>query len=122
MWSSLLLPWLACSACYASAAINTTTQTRGQSRPTCRNVPGVPGFPTDAQWAALNTTVSGRLVKVVPFVEFCLTQHGGCTAQQSSSSVFRAQVPGAMNGVKLLPPPPVFWFLRRELMHVFFID
>lgn len=65
---------------------------------TCRNVPGNPGYPTIEQWAALNSTVSGRLVEVVPFVEFCNTR-GGCTPEQSASSSFRAGVPGAMNGV-----------------------
>ena len=69
---------------------------------TCRNRPGNPGYPTNEQWAVLNATVSGRLVKVVPFVEFCNTQ-GGCTAEQSASSSFRAGVPGAMDGVRSLP-------------------
>ena len=68
---------------------------------TCRNVPGNPGFPTDEQWATLNTTVSGRLVKVVPFVEFCTAQ-GGCTAEQFTSATFRATVPGAMDEVRLV--------------------
>lgn len=78
----------------------------------CRNVPGDAGFPTDAEWAVLNTTVSGRLVKVVPFVEFCTAQ-GGCTAQQSGSSVFRAGIPGAMNQVKLSPPYPMMSAFNR---------
>lgn len=74
---------------------------------TCRNVPGSPGYPTSMQWEALNTTVSGRLVKVVPFVEFC-NDMGGCTEEQSASSSFRANVPGAMDQVKLSLPP--FYF------------
>ena len=69
---------------------------------TCRNLPGDPGYPTHEQRAVLNTTVSGRLVKIVPFVEFCNSQ-GGCTAEQSASSSFRAGVPGAMDGVRSLP-------------------
>ena len=66
----------------------------------CRNVPGSPGYPTNEQWAALNNSVSGRLVEIIPFVEFCNTQ-GGCTAEQSASSSFRAGVPGAMNEVRV---------------------
>ena len=66
----------------------------------CRIVPGNPGYPTNEQWAALNTTVSGRLVELVPFVKFCNSQ-GGCTAEQSASSSFRAGVPGAMDGVSV---------------------
>ena len=85
---------LTCSA-YSGLAL--TSQNPAQ-KSTCRNVPGSVGYPTDAQWVALNATVSGRLVKVVPFVEFCTAQ-GGCTAQESASSSFRAGVPGAMNQV-----------------------
>ncbi|KDR76424.1 hypothetical protein GALMADRAFT_279116 [Galerina marginata CBS 339.88] len=66
--------------------------------PVCRNVPGSAGFPTSADFAALNKTVSERLVHVVPFVEFCVSV-GGCSAQQFTSSVFRDEVPGAMNQV-----------------------
>lgn len=64
----------------------------------CRNVPGSPGFPTGQDFASLNKTLSGRLVNVVPFVEFCTT-NGGCTLQQFTSSTFRGGVPGAMNQV-----------------------
>ena len=83
-----------------------------QSPLTCRNIPGNLGYPTNDQWAALNTTVSGRLVKVVPFVEFCNSQ-GGCTAEQSSSASFRAGVPGAMDGVSV--SLSAFWARRRMI-------
>ena len=63
---------------------------------------GDPGYPTNEQWAVLNATVLGRLVNIVPFVEFCNSQ-GGCTAEQSASSSFRSGVPGEMDGVRSLP-------------------
>ncbi|KAF8882095.1 hypothetical protein BD779DRAFT_1444980 [Infundibulicybe gibba] len=65
----------------------------------CRNVPGSMGFPSTAEWAALNTSVSGRLVAVVPTVKFCNSLPGGCTPQQFTSSVFLDEVPGSMNQV-----------------------
>ncbi|KAF8804519.1 FAD-binding domain-containing protein [Phlegmacium glaucopus] len=92
MSSALTIALLACSAWSGLASVIDNNDRSSY----CRNIPGDPGFPTNTQWAALNTTVSGRLVNVVPFVEFCTAQ-GGCTAQQSGSSVFRAGVPGAMN-------------------------
>jgi hypothetical protein len=92
--AALLTSLFICSAWYGLTSTSTA-----QSPQICRNVPGNPGFPTDMQWAAFNTTVSGRLVKVVPFVEFC-TVRGGCTMEQSTSSSFRAGVPGAMDGVR----------------------
>ena len=96
--AALLISLFVCRALVTSTSFVAQTP---QISSTCRNVPGNPGYPTNEQWAALNTTVSGRLVQVVPFVEFCNAQ-GGCTAEQSSSSSFRAGVPGAMNEVRLL--------------------
>ncbi|KAG6856861.1 hypothetical protein H0H87_012678 [Tephrocybe sp. NHM501043] len=67
---------------------------------TCRNVPGSAEYPTEAQWVDLNTTLSGRLVSVVPSAKFCKTLPSGiCTDTQWSSAVFRNEVPGAMNQV-----------------------
>lgn len=97
----LIMATLLISLFVCRVLTSTSTVTHWQSPhilSNCRNVPGDPGYPTNEQWAALNTTVSGRLVEIVPFVEFCDTQ-GGCTAKQSSSSSFRAGVPGAMNEV-----------------------
>lgn len=66
----------------------------------CRNQPGDAKYPSPAQWKELNNTVSGRLVPIVPFVGHCKTLPGGtCTAEQYGSSVFRKEVPGAMNYV-----------------------
>ena len=93
--SALLISLFVCRA-LISSSIDVSESPLTLS--TCRNVPGNPGYPTNEQWATLNSTVSGRLVEVVPFVEFCNTR-GGCTPEQSASSSFRAQVPGAMNGV-----------------------
>ncbi|KAF7377586.1 hypothetical protein MSAN_00181300 [Mycena sanguinolenta] len=72
-----------------SAASNTTSR--------CRNVPGNPGYPSAAEWDALNTTVFGRLVTVVPSAKFCASLAGGaCTEDQWTSALFRATIPGAM--------------------------
>ncbi|KAG6853994.1 hypothetical protein C0991_011651 [Blastosporella zonata] len=66
----------------------------------CRNVPGSAGYPTDVQWADLNSTLSGRLASVIPSAQFCKDLPGGaCTNAQWSSAVFRNEIPGAMNQV-----------------------
>ncbi|KAJ7171061.1 FAD-binding domain-containing protein [Mycena filopes] len=74
----------------------------------CRNVPGSAGFPNSTAWNALNATVSGRLVNVVPSAKFCADR--GCTDAEWASGVFRSSIPGAMNqpnweqGYDLTPP------------------
>jgi hypothetical protein len=37
----------------------------------CRATPGTRGWPSNAEWAALNRTVSGRLIKTVPPAASC---------------------------------------------------
>ncbi|SJL12446.1 uncharacterized protein ARMOST_15873 [Armillaria ostoyae] len=64
----------------------------------CRTVPGDPSFPSGEEWNSLNSSVSGRLVKVVPSAQFCNT-HGGCTNAEWISASFRADIPGAMDKV-----------------------
>ncbi|KAJ7203186.1 FAD-binding domain-containing protein [Mycena rebaudengoi] len=66
-------------------------------RRACRNVPGSAGFPTAAAWKALNSTVSGRLVDVVPTAKYCANLPGGCTDEQWTSAIFRITIPGAMD-------------------------
>jgi hypothetical protein len=67
----------------------------------CRNVPGSPGFPSVAQWNALNHSISGRLTSVVPSAKFCHElPSGSCTDAQWESSTFRDMIPGAMNYVR----------------------
>ena len=63
----------------------------------CRNQPGDPGYPTAANWSALNDTIYGRLVTVVPSAKACLEL--GCTEAQWESGVFRQTIPGSMNAV-----------------------
>ncbi|KAI0248041.1 hypothetical protein BJV78DRAFT_1156791 [Lactifluus subvellereus] len=63
----------------------------------CRNQPGDPGYPTTADWSALNDTIYGRLVGVVPSVKACLEL--GCTEAQWESGIFRQKIPGSMNAV-----------------------
>jgi hypothetical protein len=64
----------------------------------CRNQPGDPGYPTDADWSTLNATIGGRLLKVVPSAEAC--RELDCTEAQWESSVFRQAIPGSMNAVR----------------------
>lgn len=65
----------------------------------CRNQPGDPGYPTDTEWAALNDTIGGSLVRVVPSVEAC--RELDCTDAQWASGIFRQTIPGAMNAVRI---------------------
>lgn len=68
----------------------------------CRNLPGDPGFPSQAEWDKLNATIDGRLVTVVPSAEFCHElPAGSCSSQQWASTLFRTSVPGAMVNVRL---------------------
>lgn len=71
----------------------------------CRNLPGDPGYPSQAEWDVLNATIDGRLVAVVPSAKFCHElPAGSCPSQQWESTLFRTSVPGAMINVRL-------WFL-----------
>ncbi|KAJ7474372.1 FAD-binding domain-containing protein [Mycena galericulata] len=79
--------------------------------PACRNIPGSAGYPGPAAWRAFNSTISGRLVNVVPSAKFCESLPSGeCTEEQWTSFVFRNTIPGAMNqvnweqGYDLAPP------------------
>lgn len=63
----------------------------------CRSQPAQPGFPSAQDWAALNKTVDGRLVAVVPSAKACADI--GCTAAQWTSALFRNTLPGQMNAV-----------------------
>lgn len=39
----------------------------------CRYIPGDAGWPNATDWDALNTTVGGRLIKIVPLAAVCHT-------------------------------------------------
>ncbi|KZV68486.1 FAD-binding domain-containing protein [Peniophora sp. CONT] len=69
----------------------------GSTAARCRSEPGQLGFPSTQDWTALNETVDGRLVAVVPSAKACADI--GCTAAQWSSSTFRNALPGQMNAV-----------------------
>ena len=66
----------------------------------CRNQPGGPGYPSAADWSALNNSIDGRLVKVMPSAKACVEL--GCTDAQWESGVFRQNIPGSMNTVGIL--------------------
>ncbi|KAJ7724334.1 FAD-binding domain-containing protein [Mycena maculata] len=80
--------------------------------PACRNIPDSAGYPNAAAWNAFNSTVSGRLVNVVPSAKYCRESvpGGACTDTQWTSAVFRNTIPGAMEqvnweqGYDLTPP------------------
>lgn len=63
----------------------------------CRNQPGDPNYPTAEDWSALNDTIGGRLLRVVPSAEACRELR--CTEAQWASGIFRQTIPGAMNAV-----------------------
>ena len=67
----------------------------------CRNQPGSPGYPSGANWSALNDTIGGRLVNVVPSAKACVEL--SCTEAQWQSSVFRQAIPGSVNAVSFIP-------------------
>ncbi|KAJ7878753.1 FAD-binding domain-containing protein [Mycena olivaceomarginata] len=74
------------------------SQEAASSKAACRNIPGSPGYPNAAAWSALNATVSGRLVTVLPSAKFCANlPGGGCTDAQWTSALFRSTIPGAMD-------------------------
>lgn len=71
----------------------------------CRNLPGDPGYLSQAEWDILNATIYGRLVTVVPFAKFCYGSLQVVVLRSSGrSTLFRTSVPGAMLIVRL-------WFL-----------
>lgn len=78
----------------------------------CRNQPGDPGYPSPADWSALNDTINGRLINVVPSAKAC--SELGCTEAQWESGVFRQTIPGSMNAVGILTWPffPLMTLLR----------
>jgi hypothetical protein len=63
----------------------------------CRNQPGSPGYPSGADWSALNDTIDGHLINVVPSAKACLKL--GCTEAQWQSGNFRQTIPGSMDFV-----------------------
>jgi hypothetical protein len=66
----------------------------------CRNQPGSSSYPSAAEWSALNDSIDGRLVSVVPSAKACVEL--GCTEAQWGSTYFRQTIPGSMNAVSLL--------------------
>ena len=66
----------------------------------CRNQPGNHGYPSAADWSALNDSIDGRLVNVVPSAKACVEL--GCTEAQWESSIFQQTIPGSMNAVSVL--------------------
>ena len=91
---------------FRSAAVSAVTAVALLSVPLlvharCRNQPGGPGYPSGADWSALNDTIDGQLINVVPSAKACLEL--GCTEAQWESGVFRQTIPGSMDAVSVLP-------------------
>jgi hypothetical protein len=63
----------------------------------CRNQPGSPNYPSASDWFALNDSIDGRLVNVVPSARACVEL--SCTEAQWESGIFRQTIPGSMNAV-----------------------
>lgn len=66
----------------------------------CKAVPGSPSWPPDAEWSALNASISGQLLKPLPPAAVCDTSlsvfnKASCSyvASQYNSSSFHAQDP-----------------------------
>jgi hypothetical protein len=72
----------------------------------CRNQPGSSGYPSTAGWSALNDSIDGRLINVVPSAEACVDL--GCTEVQWESGSFRQTIPGSMNAVGYQSPESSF--------------
>src|SRR6266576_2794515 len=66
----------------------------------CRNQPSSPGYPSPVDWSALNDSINGHLVEVVPSAKACVEL--GCTEAQWESGIFRQAIPGSMNIVGVL--------------------
>ena len=69
----------------------------------CRVQPGDNQFPSQEEWAELNSEVGGRLIAAVPSAQFCHNlPAGNCTFEQLSSSIFMTTNPGSMLAVRYL--------------------
>ncbi|KAI0314433.1 FAD-binding domain-containing protein [Amylostereum chailletii] len=64
--------------------------------PRCHTQPGDPDWPSPEEWSALNTSIGGRLVQVVPSASACAPDMLNCTEAQWSSANFRRGIPGQM--------------------------
>ena len=67
----------------------------------CRSQPGDASFPTTQDFSEFNSSVDGRLIKVVPSAQVCRDLPGGCTDAVWSNFIFGGDVPGAMLEVSL---------------------
>lgn len=66
-------------------ATTTTAAAAAATPSSCKCLPGDGCWPSDETWAALNTTVGGRLVKTEPLARSChdpTFDNGTCTALQ----------------------------------------
>ena len=69
----------------------------------CRVQPGDDQFPSQEEWAKLDSEVGGRLIAAVPSAQFCHNlPAGNCTFEQWSSSIFMTTNPGSMLAVRYL--------------------
>ncbi|KAJ7646287.1 FAD-binding domain-containing protein [Mycena polygramma] len=72
----------------------------------CRNIPGSATYPNASAWTALNDTISGRLVNVVPSAKYCANlPSGACTDEEWTSALFRITIPGALDQDYDASPP-----------------
>ena len=78
----------------------------------CRNQPGSTGYPSTADWSALNDSIDDRLVEVVPSAKACAEL--GCTDAQWESGHFPAnhswvnECRRCLNSIFALPSIPSY--------------
>ncbi|KAJ5811086.1 FAD-binding domain-containing protein [Penicillium robsamsonii] len=61
---------IAAILCVLSSALAAPTNEKAQEA-TCRYLPGDAGWPTDAEWSNLNSTIGGRLIRGTPLAQRC---------------------------------------------------
>ncbi|CAJ2508714.1 Uu.00g137400.m01.CDS01 [Anthostomella pinea] len=88
MVAPFLLPAL---LAFFAATASTSTPTIhkvpiGGGNQTCRYIPGDAGWPSQRQWARLNSTVGGRLIATVPVAHVCHLQGQFAAYDQESCS------------------------------------
>lgn len=75
------------SPSFAALAAFMAASASASSNSSCRCFPGDTCWPSTASWSALNSTVSGRLVKTVPLGAVCHDPHydeAACLALQGN--------------------------------------
>jgi hypothetical protein len=57
----------------------------------CKNIPGDPDWPSQQQWASLNKTVGGKLIKTVPLASVCHSEGTFARFNESACDTLKGQ-------------------------------